>query len=58
MAILNSEKISQNLQKIGSANKNIDNSVNLYDIVKKKIWLLTDAQCLNIVRIKITKSMA
>ena len=29
--------MSQNFLKIGSANKNIDNSANFYDIIEKKI---------------------
>ena len=43
MAILNSEIVSKTFQNIGSANKNIDNSANFWDIVKEKFWVVTDA---------------
>ena len=35
-------KKSKKLEKIASADKNIDNSANFLDIVKKKFWLATD----------------
>ena len=35
--------MSQNFQKIGSADKNIDNSANFYDIVKIFFWMVTEA---------------
>ena len=36
-------KIFETFQKIGSADKNIDNSANFYDIVEKNFWTVTDA---------------
>ena len=35
-------KKSKRFEKIASADKNIDNSANFLDIVKKKFWLATD----------------
>ena len=49
--------VSEKFQKIGSADKNIDNSANLYDIFKKKSeWSLM--LVLNIMRNKTAKIYA